>query len=126
MKHKTWLADHSQSALIYRIIELLFQLHWFLKDKDYLKKKTKNTKTEHLLQNYKVSGCREYGIHDVSQLQTFDRASQEILLTELIHFSLDRNKIIQSENRLAANKIQLLALDQVCTRSLLGNYREIC
>lgn len=38
MKHKTWLADHSQSALIYRIIELLFQLHWFLKDKDCLKK----------------------------------------------------------------------------------------
>lgn len=40
MKYKT--GDHSQSALIYRTIELVFQLHWFLMDKECQKKKKKH------------------------------------------------------------------------------------
>lgn len=62
-------------------------------------KKTNTTKTEHLLQNCEISGCREYSMHDASELQAFDKASQETLLTDLIHFSLDRNKIIQSKKQ---------------------------
>lgn len=63
------------------------------------KKKTQPKKPEHLLQSCEISGCREYSMHDASELQAFDKASQETLLTDLIHFSFDRNKIIQSKKQ---------------------------
>jgi len=47
-------------------------------------------------------------MHDASELQAFDKASQETLLTDLIHFSRDRNKIIQSKTRLNGSKQNLV------------------
>ena len=44
MKYKT--GDHSQPALIYRTIELVFQLHWFLMDKECQRKKPKHKPTK--------------------------------------------------------------------------------
>lgn len=61
-------------------------------------------KPEYLLQNCKISGCREYSTHDVSEAQAFDGASQETLLTELICLDLDGNKINHSQSRLNDSK----------------------
>lgn len=61
-------------------------------------------KPECLLQNCKISGCREYSICDASEAQAFDRASQETLLTELICLDRDWNKINHSQSRLNDSK----------------------